>query len=116
MKLLYTLLILCCFTTIGTTQSTLVVNSTDGYSVSLTLEPTAVVVTNPCPNGYNYNLEFAYDLQFTGSNIPASLWDLSVNVACGNGGQFLAIPRSPGVGTITTTSNVYQPDCSVAPD
>lgn len=92
------------------------INSGNGYVVNISLVATGIQVNQPCPNGYNYDVVFDYDITFTGSNIPANgLWTLQANVGCGNNNLFLPLPSGGGSGVVTTTGNSYQADCGVEP-
>ncbi|MBL0025064.1 MAG: hypothetical protein IPO98_08665 [Saprospiraceae bacterium] len=53
-------------------QNSVTVTSTDGYSVTIELNPSMVNVTSSyCPSGYNYNVSIPYKVTFSGANIPA---------------------------------------------
>ena len=96
-------------------QCTTTVNSSDGYTVTINLTPTSIVAPGSCPFGYNFNIEFTYDIQFSGSNIPGSLYTLQGTFNCDNFSNiFYDLPNSGGSGTGTTTSNPYNPDSDCA--
>ncbi len=98
-------------------QCTTTVNSSDGYTVTVDITPTAIVAPGSCPYGYNFNVELIYDVQFSGSNIPGSLYTLQGNINCDNFSNiFFDLPNSGGSGTTTTTSNPYNSDndCATA--
>uniref|UniRef100_UPI00404993A9 T9SS type A sorting domain-containing protein n=1 Tax=Flavobacterium sp. TaxID=239 RepID=UPI00404993A9 len=95
------------------------VNSTNGYTVSINITPVQVITaSNSCPSGYNYNIEYDYDIQFSGTNIPGSLWNLQGYLTCDTDDDsiFFSLPTSGGSGTATTTSNPYrnETDCATA--
>lgn len=97
-------------------QSVIEIPSTDGYAVRIELTATDIRVNQPCPNGYNYDVVFDYDITFTGNNIPSGgLWTLQGNVGCGANNLYLSLPTRGGQGTATTNGNAYEADCGVAP-
>lgn len=97
-------------------QSAVEISSTDGYIVKIDLVATGIQVNQPCPNGYNYDVIFDYDISFSGDNIPADgLWTLQANVGCGSSTLFLPLENEGGTGIATTSGNAYESDCNVAP-
>ncbi len=95
-------------------QNAIEVTSTDGYTISILLTPVGVQVNTPCPNGYNYDIVFDYDISFTGNNIPAGgLYTLQGNLGCGTSTLFLPLDNGGGTGQTSTTGNAYQSNCSV---
>lgn len=93
----------------------LVVNSSNGYQVHIYIQLTHVVPSSmSCPWGYNWNVGLNYNVWFTGSNIPASLYTLQGNVVCGSNNLFFDLPNDGGDGSVVTTSNPYrsQSDCA----
>ncbi len=96
----------------GTTNESLaqcVVNSANGYSVTLSVTPVEVVPSSTnCPYGYNFNYRVRYDIIFSGSNIPASLYTLQGTVnAPGFSGNFFDLPNEGGNGTVLSGGNSY---------
>lgn len=103
------------------------INSTSGYQVSVSICPQSVVVsTNNCPDGYNYNLNFNYNIVMTGA--VQELYTLQTIMYC-NGGQqlgYYALPKLGGSGSAVTTTNPWinvdgpqynyttHPDCNSA--
>lgn len=87
--------------------------STDGYSVTLSVSPVAIVVSSTdCPWGYNYNVTLDYTITFSGSNIPASLYTLQGTVRCNTSSStttdmFFDLPNNGGTGSITTGVNPF---------
>ena len=83
--------------------------STNGYVVHVTIIPGNVIVSSAdCPNGYNYNIGYSYNVTFTGINIPSSLYTLQTLINCNgqiNGGY--TMPLSGGSGTSVTSTNPY---------
>lgn len=93
----------------------LVVNSSNGYQVHIYIQLTHVVPSSmSCPFGYNWNVGLNYNVWFTGSNIPASLYTLQGTVGCGSTDLFFDMPNDGGDGSVVTTSNPYrsQSDCA----
>lgn len=93
--------------------------STSGYSVSISVTPTAVVVTpsSTCINGYLFNYALNYNIKFSGVNIPSSLYTLQGNVlASGYSANFYDLPNNGGTGSTTSTGNNYtsRKDCNTA--
>lgn len=84
------------------------VQSTNGYAVTVSLTPVAVVPTSSgCVNGFNYNVKLNYSIAFSGNNIPSQLWTLQANLGCTNGNQFFGLPVAGGVGNMTNNSRVW---------
>ena len=99
-------------------QFTTSVASINGYNVQIKITPKQVITANnTCPFGYNYNIEYDYEVLFSGNNIPASLFTLNASLTCDvNDLIFFSIPTSGGVGSATSTSNPYrnESDCATA--
>jgi hypothetical protein len=87
--------------------------STDGYSVTLSVQPVAIVPsTTDCPWGYNYNVTLNYNITFSGSNIPGSLYTLQGTLRCNTSSSsttdlFFDLPNNGGTGSITTGTNPF---------
>ncbi|MFK8164427.1 MAG: T9SS type A sorting domain-containing protein [Lewinella sp.] len=95
-------------------QTPIEVVSSDGYTVSILLQPTGIQINTPCPNGYNYDVVFDYEIIFTGENIPArGLYTLQGDVGCGSSTLFLPLNNRGGTGQVSTRGNAYQADCDV---
>jgi len=94
--------------------------SSNGYVVSLTMAINSVVPSSTvCTNGYNYNLAMSYTINYSGSNIPVSLYTLQVTAQCGtdNNSYFgLPLAGTNSTGTFTTGSNVWRQvsDCNTS--
>jgi hypothetical protein len=99
-------------------KSQVMVYSNTGYAVSISVVPvTLIPSSNSCPWGYNYNLGLAYNVVFSGVNIPASLYTLQGTVGCtGGASHFYSLPLSGGLGYLTTNSNQWRgvSDCNSA--
>lgn len=93
------------------------VPSSNGYTVTATVVPVELIPsTTNCQWGYNYNVKLAYEVTFSGNNVPASMWTLQGNVICGGQSLFFNLPNNGGTGLVTTTSNPWRgiPDCNTA--
>ncbi len=57
-----------------------------------------------------------YNVSFTGSNIPSSLYTLQGSIGCGSSSHFFNLPNNGGIGTATSTSNQWSSnsDCYTA--
>jgi Secretion system C-terminal sorting domain len=99
----------------ASSQCTFNINSTDGYTVNVTLRPRTVNATSPCFFGYTYTVGIDYTVSFTGRNIPSRLYTLQGNLGCTGSTNFFSLPRTPGNGT-ATTSNAWtlKNDCATA--
>lgn len=109
--------LLCSFLFTLIARGELIVNSSNGYQVHIYIQLTQLIPSSmTCPWGYNYNVAMNYQIWFTGSNIPASLYTLQGTVGCGSEDLFFDLPNDGGDGTTTTTSNPYrsQSDCATA--
>lgn len=99
----------------ATSQAT--ISSSTGYTVNISIQPISIVPSSySCQYGYNYNVTLHYVVTFSGSNIPASLYTLQGTLGCGANSHFYDLPNNGGTGTITTVSNVWNPnsDCATA--
>ncbi len=97
-------------------QCNMVVSSSNGYQVNITLNPKAIAAPSTCPNGYNFNAVIDYDIKFTGNNRPGSLYTLQGKLFCNSYELFFDLPNGGGAGTLTTTANPYNSntDCATA--
>ncbi len=102
------------FTLIASSQASTTVHSSDGYDVNITLGTTAVIAPSTCPWGYNYNVRINYNITFTGSNIPSSLYTLQTSLSCNSQNNFTQLPLNGGSGQRVTTSNQWNSntDCN----
>lgn len=96
--------------------------SASGYTATITLTPIALVAPATCPWGYSYNLEYRYEIAYSG-NMPqnASLYTLQAVFKCGSDqlGTYdlpKTISTSALSGTQITTTNPYRnaADCATA--
>jgi hypothetical protein len=91
-----------------------VVTSSNGYSVTMDVRPVSVIKPATCPYGYNYNINFLYNVTLSGTNIPANLYTLQGNIYCDGEANFFSLPKNGGTGTRSTVSNPYRSttDCA----
>lgn len=107
--IIFALSLLSAFTSFA--QCTIV--SSDGYSVTLSVQPVAIVPsTTDCPWGYNYNVAINYNITFSGSNIPAGLYTLQGTLRCNTSSStttdlFFDLPNDGGTGSLTTGTNPF---------
>ncbi|WP_430407001.1 T9SS type A sorting domain-containing protein [Fluviicola sp.] len=81
--------------------------SSSGYTVNVAITPKNIVVSSTnCPWGYNYNVNFDYNISITGPNASAQ-YTLQALIYCVNGqinGAY-SLPLNGGTGNATTTTN-----------
>lgn len=86
--------------------------SATGYTVNVSITPKNIVVSSAsCPWGYNYNVNFDYNISITGPN-AGSLNTLQAKIYCVNSqmnGAY-SLPLGGGVGNATTTTNPAIPN------
>ena len=72
------------------------INSTTGYQVDVTLEPSALVSISPghCRWGYQFNVRMSYDITYSGSNVPTNLYNFRGKVFCGTGSYGFDLPNN----------------------
>jgi hypothetical protein len=98
-------------------QCTKVIQASDGYNVTIQLNPVSLVMPSSCQGGYTYNVNINYDVQFSGINVPGNLWTLQGEITCGpNAGIFFNLPNNGGSGMTTTSGNPWRSfsDCTTA--
>ena len=81
--------------------------STNGYTVTISIQPVNMLVT-PNGGGCVYKTELQYNIQFSGNNIPASLFTLQGNLTCYGQNRTYDLPNNGGAGT-TLTANFSGP-------
>jgi|GEM_PF-1161988 len=98
------------------TQAQCVFTSSEGYTVRVDVKPVSAIAPADCPYGYNYNLNLSYNVSFSGTNIPSSLYTLQGTMNCGADNNFFSLPLNGGTGTLTTAYNPYRntTDCAAA--
>jgi hypothetical protein len=96
----------------GTSQQ--VINSSDGYSVIVSLELNDIITPTSCQSGYSYKIELDYNVEFIGGDKPNNLWTLQAFFACNEERFFFDLPNEGGVGTTTTTTGYRNvDDCNI---
>jgi len=112
--LLSTIFLVFIFNPSSDAQCTVV--SATGYTVSVSITPKTIVVSSAtCQNGYNYNVNFDYNISITGPN-ASSLNTLQAKIYCVNSqmnGAY-SLPLNGGSGNATTTTNPYIPNNGTA--
>lgn len=108
----------------GMGQCPITVNSSDGYQVQIIINPIALVpsTTNPgsCLYGYSYEIQFEYDVTFSGTNIPSKLDNLQGNFTCNDGStskdSYFSIPITGGNAIKNSAGGQYRNnnDCATA--
>jgi hypothetical protein len=90
--------------------------SATGYVVNVNITPKSIVLSSSnCPNGYNYNVNFDYNISITGPN-ASSLYTMQALIYCVNNqinGAY-ALPLNGGSGNATTTTNPNVPNNGIA--
>ena len=77
--------------------------STAGYQVQVSIAPVNMVVT-PNGGGCVYQTVLQYNIQFSGTNIPASLWTMQGRVGCYGIERTYDLPNSGGSGTVNSAN------------
>ena len=101
----------------GNSFSQISIQSTEGYSVNVYVEPVALVINaKSCPSGYNYNLQLNYVITYTGTNIPKNLHTLQGTITNNSVTHVFNLPNKQGTGSVVSHSNVWRPvsDCATA--
>ncbi len=84
------------------------INSTDGYSVTVSAVPQNIVTySSSCQWGYSWNVNMSYKIAFAGTNAPASMYTLNGTVGCGSNNMWFELPDGPSQGTAVTTSTPW---------
>jgi len=101
----FILCLLTFFSFVTHSQFNFEIQSTDDYIVNITITPIEVI-TNNNSGGYNYNINFDYTIEYSGSNIPSSMWTLQGNWPCligssNSNDNFFNLPNN----TVNTNSN-----------
>lgn len=99
-------------------KSQIIVNSTNGYSVEITINPTSLFIYggNNCSYGYNYDVNFDYTIKITGSNIPSNLYTLQGTIETADGSMFYNLPKKSATGGTKTNGHAWtsKTDCKTA--
>lgn len=104
---LFTLLLITVITSCNSAYSQCTFTSTNGYQVNISISPINVIVT-PTGGDCVFKTELQYNIQFTGTNIPANLYTLQGNVSCFGQQRFFNLPNNGGAG-VTTSANFSAP-------
>ena len=89
--------------------------STTGYQVNLNVYPAGVSTSNCGSWGYNFTVQMAYNISFSGNNIPSSLYTLQGTVGCGPGAIFFNLPNNGGSGSVSSSnSSMHNASCGNA--
>lgn len=112
------LIIVLIFAFTYTSNSQIIVNSTNGYSVEITINPTSIFIYggNNCSNGYNYDINFDYVIKITGNNAPSNLYTLQGTIETADGSMFYSLPKKSATGSTKTNGHVWtsKNDCKTA--
>ena len=104
--------------TFGQAKSQCTVYSSNGYQVNISIVADSVEISSGGCSGnwYNYNIYYSYDISFSGSNVPSSMWTLQAYLGCDDGSHYMPLPNSGGTGNLKSASNVtrYSNDCGSA--
>lgn len=85
------------------------VNSSNGYSVTFNVRPVRMIITQSWSGGYNYQIEVAYNIAFSGNNRPSAMYNLPGSVGCGNERADFQLPVS-GSGSVYTYNKTASGD------
>ncbi len=99
-------------------KSQVIVNSTNGYSAEITINPSSLFIYggNNCDYGYNYDVNFDYSIKIIGSNIPTHLYTLQGTIETSEGSMFFNLPKKDDVGSSRSNGRVWtsKTDCKTA--
>ncbi len=90
-------------------QGQITVTSTTGYTVKVTISNMVLNKTpysNNPTGGCNYTITMNYNVVFSGTNLPGSMWTLQGYVRC-NQSTFFDLPNNGGSGTVTSANASY---------
>tara|TARA_B100000745_G_C20094369_1_gene374152 strand:- start:98 stop:1069 length:972 start_codon:yes stop_codon:yes gene_type:complete len=94
-----------------------VFTSSNGYDVNIELTlDSLTIVSSGCADGwYNFGIAYSYDISFSGTNAPSSMWTLQANTTGDDGSTFMKLPNNGGQGgyTSSTITRRYS-DCGTA--
>ncbi|MFM2395351.1 MAG: hypothetical protein RLZZ546_3334 [Bacteroidota bacterium] len=91
-------------------QCSLNIPSTNGYTVHITPTITSITVTpNGCGTGfclcgYVYRYTISYNITFSGTNIPSSLWTMQGVVSDNNSTGSFNLPNNGGTGSVMSAN------------
>lgn len=104
------------FAPLNSAQAQVVVHSSSGYDVNITIASIAIVPNSmSCAFGYSYRVRLSYTVTFTGPGAPANMYTLQGIVGCGFHLQTFDLPNGPSSGT-TLSSAAWRSasDCATA--
>ncbi len=81
-------------------------SSTNGYTVKVVISNMVLNKWNYQSNSCNYNVTLNYNITFSGSNVPSSMYTLQGTVRCSQG-TFFDLPNNGGSGTVTSANATY---------
>lgn len=107
-NILHTLLILLTLTSVNNAfaQGQVTTTSTNGYTVKVVISNMVLNKWNYHSNSCNYNVSLSYNITFSGSNVPSSMYTLQGTVRCSQG-TFFDLPNNGGSGTVTSATASY---------
>lgn len=93
------------FAPLNSAQAQVVVHSSSGYDVNITIAPMAIVPNSmSCACGYSYRVRLSYTVTFTGPGVPANMYTLQGIVGCGFHLQTFDLPNGPSSGTTLSSA------------
>jgi len=82
------------------------------YDVHVVIEPISLQITTN-GGGCTYKVLLRYSVDFTGPNVPSSLYTLQGTIHCGNNNVFFdGIPQTEGNGFTYSSTSSFSGDCS----
>lgn len=109
MQKIFILLFISFIYLIGNTQCSVV--STDGYVVTIKPRATSLTIVNN-GGGCTYRVNLNYEITFTGTNIPSSLYTLQGDIRCNGVRIFFNLPNNGGTGSVVSSNASYSGNCS----
>ena len=89
-------------------QAQLIVNSTEGYNVTVNIKATEIIPNGIQQSGYNYNVKLSYSISFSGNLSAAHLWTMQGTLGCGSTNtHWFDLPESQTNGTTISNSNQW---------
>jgi hypothetical protein len=80
--------------------------STNGYTVKVVISNMVLNKWNYQANSCNYNISLNYNITFSGSHVPSSMYTLQGSVKC-NQSTFFDLPNNGGSGSVTSATASY---------
>lgn len=85
-------------------RAEVVVHSSLGYDVHISVVPIDIVAGSNCPYGYTYKVRMSYTITFSGAGAPAQMYTLQGTVGCGPNSHFFDLPNGPASGTVNSAN------------